>query len=856
MTPTLFPLQYQRQQALPVDVDQSFATTSARNAYLTSPRRYAGMIVYDAQQDATYVLNGATSAWSLIATGTINNNLSGLNDVSLSAPASNQFLKYNGTAWYNSSIQTTDIPSLDMSKITTGNLVWSRISSTPTTLSGYGISSSDTLFDGKYFSYGTIRSSANVLLNSADFFSVNATGNPTTSQAYLGFTNTYNISGTQIGMQLFLNAPSDDGLYYRRYDNNSSSWGTWYQAASRTWVNSQGYLTSSYTGFDSRYVTVGSGLATQIIFSPKEFGNTVTFDGDAYLNVYTEFNGSVNINAQVNAYGDFYFSGYVEVEGTSNFANVVTFGDAAIFQSGVDVTASVGSNKLVVTNSGGYLAGTSGTGFVKMSGGVISYDNSTYLTTSTASSTYQPLENQRLSTTNSPTFAGLTSGDLVIGSRATPFVYLSGINIGTAQCIFINQNSLKIGWGTDTYRSGIESLGGGNGDMIIRTYNANIYLRDQNDATAKIVQGIWNGTAITDTYIASVNYSKLTGAPTALSQFTNDVGYITGSYTGFDSRYQPLENQRLSTSNSPTFAGVTLTGSLAGTSASFSTTANNFSLESTGTSSGEISRVQLYQNSGSSDTRSGVIEWYKGGSFSGDLRLLASGGIDVHNPSDQSIFNINASGVANFKTSLAAPDIVAGNSFIGNLNNTLTLGTDLSGTSFNNSANITANVTSTLQSVTGRGASTSNALTISNTTNATSYTTGALIIAGGIGVAKDIYCNGYGTFAGGGGTSDPRWKTDVHIHKPDVLRFMNLKDFLLIKDDGSPDNIRRYGFYTTDFLGTQYDSLVFQDNPKKHSLNYSDLHSLAIIELRDETWELKKRVAELEEKVKRLGGSL
>jgi hypothetical protein len=37
------------------------------------------------------------------------------------------------------SLVSNDIPSLDMAKITTGNLAWSRISSTPTTLSGYGI---------------------------------------------------------------------------------------------------------------------------------------------------------------------------------------------------------------------------------------------------------------------------------------------------------------------------------------------------------------------------------------------------------------------------------------------------------------------------------------------------------------------------------------------------------------------------------------------------------------------------------------------------------------------------------------------------------------------------------------------
>lgn len=280
-------------------------------------------------------------------------------------------------------------------------------------------------------------------------------------------------------------------------------------------------------------------------------------------------------------------------------------------------------------------------------------------------------------------------------------------------------------------------------------------------ATVNSNTGSWGGASSVPTFTVNgkglITAAGNTSIQIAESQVTNLVSDLAGKQaaitngTGFlknnGSGTWSYDNSNYLTTSSAgstylPLSGGTLTGSLAGTSASFSTTANNFSLESTGTSSGEISRVKLYQNSSSSDSRSGVIEWYKGGSFSGDLRLLASGGIDVHNPSDQSIFNINASGVANFKTSLAAPDIVAGNSFIGNLNNTLTLGTDLSGTSFNNSANITANVTSTLQSVTGRGASTSNALTISNTTNATNYTTGALIISGGIGVAKDIITNG------------------------------------------------------------------------------------------------------------------
>jgi hypothetical protein len=48
----------------------------------------------------------------------------------------------------------------------------------------------------------------------------------------------------------------------------------------------------------------------------------------------------------------------------------------------------------------------------------------------------------------------------------------------------------------------------------------------------------------------------------------------------------------------------------------------------------------------------------------------------------------------------------------------------------------------TLSSVTARGATTSDAITISNTTEATDSTTGALIVSGGVGVAKDLWVDG------------------------------------------------------------------------------------------------------------------
>lgn len=76
--------------------------------------------------------------------------ISTLTDVLLTSLTTGDLLKYNGTKWINTLLSSSDIPNLDMSKITTGNLSWSRISSTPTTLLGYGISYADTLFDNKY----------------------------------------------------------------------------------------------------------------------------------------------------------------------------------------------------------------------------------------------------------------------------------------------------------------------------------------------------------------------------------------------------------------------------------------------------------------------------------------------------------------------------------------------------------------------------------------------------------------------------------------------------------------------------------------------------------------------------------
>lgn len=59
----------------------------------------------------------------------------------------------------------------------------------------------------------------------------------------------------------------------------------------------------------------------------------------------------------------------------------------------------------------------------------------------------------------------------------------------------------------------------------------------------------------------------------------------------------------------------------------------------------------------------------------------------------------------------------------------------------------------TLATVTGRGATTSSAISITNTTQSTSTTTGALIVSGGLGIAKAVYVGGGVTASGNISTS-------------------------------------------------------------------------------------------------------
>ncbi len=59
-----FPLQLIRQQAAPVDVDATFNSMTELNAYLASPRRYAGQLAtIQSPSPKAFILNAARDAW-------------------------------------------------------------------------------------------------------------------------------------------------------------------------------------------------------------------------------------------------------------------------------------------------------------------------------------------------------------------------------------------------------------------------------------------------------------------------------------------------------------------------------------------------------------------------------------------------------------------------------------------------------------------------------------------------------------------------------------------------------------------------------------------------------------------------
>ena len=156
------------------------------------------------------------------------------------------------------------------------------------------------------------------------------------------------------------------------------------------------------------------------------FGNIPAAGYTGRLFVSTDTNNLYRDNGSswVQVAGSSGGSGVTSITGTANQVIVsastgaivlslpqnINSGASPIF-AGITLSG-LSSAGIVINNGSGVLATTTGTGFVKISGGTISYDNSTYLTTAAASAAYQPIIT--LTTTGASGAASLASNTLNI----------------------------------------------------------------------------------------------------------------------------------------------------------------------------------------------------------------------------------------------------------------------------------------------------------------------------------------------------------------------------------------------------------------------------------------------------------
>ena len=122
--------------------------------------------------DYTYTLPAATGTVAL--TSDIISTLGGLSDVTITAIAANEILKWNGAAWINNTLAEAGISAVGHTH------PWGDITGTPTTLAGYGISDTKANFntalsDGTFLFVGDVTSFPGFTTVAGDYAGVTAT---------------------------------------------------------------------------------------------------------------------------------------------------------------------------------------------------------------------------------------------------------------------------------------------------------------------------------------------------------------------------------------------------------------------------------------------------------------------------------------------------------------------------------------------------------------------------------------------------------------------------------------------------------------------------------------------------------
>jgi hypothetical protein len=312
-------------------------------------------------------------------------------------------------------------------------------------------------------------------------------------------------------------------------DDNSTKVGT--TAWVRTYVSGlsyQGAITLTVTGTSGAATLVGNTLNIPT-YTLAGLGGQAALSGTGFVKI-----SGTTISYDNSTYATQTYVG-------TQIANLVDSSPSTLDTLN-ELAAALGDDPnfatTVATSIGTKQAQLNGTGFVKVTGTTVSYDNSTYLTTGTASSTYVP-------------YTGATA-DLVLGAnnfsakRVSVLKSSDGFGGFTSNYLFLQTGSSTTNVGTD----GISLLSKPNTRALVINYDI-------------------GGT----NYGATLDASLLTSGRTY--EFPNASGVL--ALTSNLSSYLPL-------------SGGTLTGALNGTSASFSGAVSGTS----GSFNGNVRAVDTY----------------------------------------------------------------------------------------------------------------------------------------------------------------------------------------------------------------------------------------------------------------------
>ena len=136
----------------------------------------------------------------------------------------------------------------------------------------------------------------------------------------------------------------------------------------------------------------------------------------------------------------------------------------------------------------------------------------------------------------------------------------------------------------------------------------------------------------------------------------------------------------------------------------------------------------------------------------------------------------------------------------------------------------------------GTTLATSGVLNVTNTTQSTSVSTGSVIIDGGMGIDKNVFCGGNVSAVEFFTTSDARLKMDVEsIDQP--LKLLDLMDPVKYKLNFRDDGITHYGVLAQDLQDQGLGDLVHETGDHL-SVNYIDIIGILLASVQ----ELKKEV--------------